>query len=374
MCHWRKLLSQEASPSKFMNSTLSVKEAPVYRDPQPVVKETVEVSIKGRWFAAPSLRIDGKNIVVLGKRIKLAVIHEEEWLPTEVEDPKRCVQGLKEERDRELRADIFSFCQQLPETRQKHDYPLEWDSVAAIRITNFKAWWEALPQESRKNVRRAEKRGVTVDIRPLDSRLVQDLIDLNNDSPLRQGKPFTHFGKTYDQVWKDQQSFLDRSDYICAYAEEELVGVVKLVYCGNVASILTFVSKKSQQDKRPANALMAKVMETCISKGISHLVFGKYNYGNKKDTPLREFKVRNGFQEVLVPHYYVPLNVKGALIVKLKLYRGLLGLLPHPVIAILVAARSKWQRHKMSRCSSMSERSTCNRQMGRSTPPAGSNA
>src|ERR1700688_736778 len=327
-----------------MSLTSSIQEAPVYNGQQPVVKETVEVSVKGKWFATPSVRVDGKNIAVRGKRIKLAVIHEEEWLPSEVEDPKRCIQALKETGGRELRADIFGFCQKLPETKQKYDYPVEWDSVAAIPITNFKEWWEGLPQESRKNVRRAEKRGVSVDIRPLDSRLVQDLIDLNNDSPVRQGKPFTHYGKTYDQVWKDQQSFLDRSDYICAYAGDELIGLVKLVYRGNIASILTFVSKKSQQDKRPANAVMAKVMEICVNKGMSHLIFGKYNYGNKKSTPLREFKVRNGFQEILVPHYYVPLNAKGALVVRLKLYRGLLGLLPRPVITLLVAARAKWQQ------------------------------
>jgi hypothetical protein len=352
----------------------SVKEAPVSNEQQTVVKETIEVSMKGKWFAVPSLRVDGKNIVVQGNHVRLAGIHEEEWLPTEVEDPKRCIQLLKDQGNPDLRADIFSFCQKLPATQQKYDYPVEWDSIAAIPITNFKEWWEGLPQESRKNVRRAEKRGVIVTVKPLDSRLVQHLIDLNNDSPMRQGKPFTHFGKTYDQVWKDQQSFLDRSQYICAYAGEELVGIVKLVYRGNVASILTSVSRKSQQDKRPANALMAKVIEICVTEGMSHLVFGKYNYGNKKDTPLREFKVRNGFQEFLVPHYYVPLNLKGALIVKLKLYRGLIGLLPHPVIAMLVAARAKWQQRKMSRCSSMPERPTRNRQMGRSIPPAGSNS
>jgi hypothetical protein len=41
---------------------------------------------------------------------------------------------------------------------------------------------------------------------------------------------------------------------------------------------------------------------------------------------------------------------------------------------MLVAARAKWQQRKMSRCSSMPERPTRNRQMGRSIPPAGSNS
>ena len=116
---------------------------------------------------------------------------------------------------------------------------------------------------------------------------------------MRQGKTFTHYGKTIEQVKKDQAAFLDRSDYICAYHEKELIGVVKLIYRGDVASILTFLPKASHHDKRPANAIMAKAVELCVERGIGHLVFGKFNYGTKKHTPLREFKIRNGFDHAV---------------------------------------------------------------------------
>lgn len=337
------------------------------------VNETVEISVKGKWFQVPALHVNGTSIVVKGKWIKIAVIHDEEWLETEVADPALCVKTLKEQALGKHRADIFSFSQKLPATLPKYSYPMEWDSIAAIHITTYKAWWDNVPQETRKNVRRSQKRGVIVGVKELDSSLVQDLLDLNNDAPVRQGKPFTHFGKTYDQVARDQSSFLDRSDYICAYAGDELIGVVKVVYRGEVASILTFLSKKSQHDKRPANALMARAVELCEKKNISYLIFGMFNYGNKRDTPLREFKIRNGFEEILVPHFFVPLTVKGAISLKLKLHRGLLGLLPHGVITLLVNARAKFQQFRMSRCSSMLEPPNSNRQMGRSNPPAGSN-
>jgi hypothetical protein len=338
-----------------------------------LANETVDVSLKGKWFKAPAFHIQGKNIIVNGQWIKTAVIHEEEWLETEVADPALCVKTLKKQRVGGQRADIFSFAQKLPATQPKYPYPMEWDSIAAIRIRTFKEWWESVPQETRKNVRRSQKRGVVVEVRELNDRLIQDLIDLNNDAPVRQGKPFTHFGKAFDQVVKDQASFLDRSDYICAYAGEELIGVLKLVCRGDVASILTFLSKKSQQDKRPANALIAKAVELCEQKKMSHLIFGMFNYGNKRDTSLREFKIRHGFGEILVPHFFVPLTAKGTICVKLKIHRGLLGILPHGVITVLIGARAKWQQFKMSRCSSMLEPPNSNRQMGRSNPPAGSN-
>ena len=335
--------------------------------------ESIEISVKGQWFRVPALNVGGKSIVRKGKWLKVATVNDEEWLETEVEDPGVCICSLRDQASNGLRADVFSFAQKIPATQPKYNFPLEWDSVAAVRVKSFKEWWESVPQETRKNVRRAEKRGVVIRVRQLDDSLLQDLFVLNNDSPLRQGKVFTHYGKTIEQVARDQRDFLDRSDYICAYHGEELIGVVKLVYRGEVASILTFLPKASHNDKRPANAMIAKAVELCELKGISYLTYGMFNYGKKKDTPLREFKIRNGFREVLVPHYFVPITWRGSISVKLGLHRGLIGVLPHRVITLLVNIRAQWHAFQLRRRSSTLERPNRNRQMERSSPPAGSN-
>ncbi len=346
---------------------------PLINRPQIVRNTTVEVSIKGKWVNVPALRVGDKEIFVNGPWLNVAVIKDEEWLETEVEDPTIVIDSLKNEGIPSGRADIFTFCQKLPESIPRYSYHCEWDSVAAVKINSFDDWWTKLPQETRKNVRRSQKRGVVVEVRQLDEGLLRDLVELNNDSPLRQGKSFTHYGKTLEQVAKDQKDFLDRSDYICAYHEQELVGVVKLVYRGRTASILTFLPKASHHDKRPANALMAKVVELCSIKQITHLIFGLFNYGNKRNTPLRDFKTRNGFEEILMPRYYVPLTLKGSIALRLKLHRGLVGILPHTLITLLLNFRARLYHFKMSRCSSMLEPPNSNRQMGRSNPPAGSN-
>ena len=198
---------------------------------------------------------------------------------------------------------------------------------------------------------------------------------MNNDSPMRQGVPNAHYGKTLEQVKKDEESFLERSDFICAYLESEMVGFLKVVYRENIAAILNLASKPSRHDSRPSNALIAKAVELCAAKGMSHLTYGMFNYGNKRESPLRQFKVRNGFEEVLVPRYYIPLTIRGRLCTAMRLQRGLLGILPARVIALGIGVRSKWYdfRQSMGRCSSMVERSNRNRQMGCSNPPAGSN-
>jgi Acetyltransferase (GNAT) domain len=336
---------------------------------------TIEISIKGQWVPVPALKVNEHSIVITGKWIKTAAVHDEIWLESEVDHPELCIEALKDTSSPGPRADIFTFTQKLPATVPRYSYPVEWDSVAAIRLSSFKDWWESLPQESRKNVRRSQKRGVAVRVREFDEGLVKGIVDVNNDSPMRQGRNYSHYKKSFDQVKKDHSAFIDRSEFICAYFGDELIGFLKIVYRGDVASILQLTPKASHNDKRPANALVAKAIELCAARGISYVTYGLFNHGNKGNTPIREFKVRNGFGEILVPRFYVPLTTWGAVCIRTKLHRGLLGILPHGVIALGVNARAKLYdlKQRMSRCSSTPERSNCDRQMERSNPPAGSN-
>ncbi len=344
-------------------------------EPHAPTDTSVEISVKGEWIKVPALQIDGATIIVRGKWLRIAGVLDEEWSESEVENPELCVQALKRHGPLALRPDIFTFSQKLPGTTPKYSYPMELDSIAAVRLNSFKDWWDKLPQVTRKNVRRSEKRGVEVKLREFDDDLVRDIVELTKDSPIRQGKRFVHYGKTFEQVKKDQSTFLGRCGFICAYSEKELIGLAKIIYSGEVASILQFLPKASQQDKRPANALIAKMVEVCVAKGISHIIYGLYNYGNKRHSSLLEFKIRNGFEEFFVPRFYVPLTVKGSLTFKLNLHRGVVGVLPNSLIATALSFREKWYtlRGFLSRRSSTLEQSNRIRQMERSIPPAGSN-
>ncbi len=340
-----------------------------------VLHNTIEVNARGEWMNVPAVFVRDAALIVKGKWIKVAMVHDEEWLEKELEDPELCIRKLKEEHGNGFGCDILTFTQKLPDVAPRYEYPREWDSVAVARFANFDDWWKRLPQETRKNVRRSQKRGVTVEVKPFDDKLIRDIADVNNDSPTRQRVRNFYYGRSLDQVRKDYCSFVERSDFIFAYCGDEPVGYLKLVYRGDIASILNITPKSSHYDKRPANALIAKAVELCATKGISYLTYGLFNYGNKRDCPLREFKVRNGFDEMLAPRYFVPLTMWGALCMRLKLHRGLHGILPHHVITLAVNVRAKWYSLKqwISRCSSTPERPNCNRQMERSSPPAGSN-
>jgi len=302
---------------------------------------TFEISIKGKRVKVPSLAVNGDTIVVTGRWIKMASVHDEVWSEKEVEDPDRCIEALTSADSETPRADIFTFTQKPTTTKPRYSYPFEVESIAAVHLTSFKEWWEGLPQESRKNVRRSQKRGVEVRVKEFDDELIHGIVDVNNDSPVRQGRHYSHYGKNFGQVKKDHSAFIERSEFICAYHGSEMIGFLKIVFRGNVASILQLAPKLSHSDMRPANAMLAKAIERCEARGVSYVTYGLFNYGNKGNTPLREFKVRNGFGEILVPRYYVPITTWGAVCIRTKLYRGLLGILPQSVIVFFIRMRAK---------------------------------
>jgi hypothetical protein len=314
----------------------------------------VEIRIEGKTHKVPAICVDGRTIIVTGRWLKLASVQDELFLEGEpVSDPEFFVREIKA---RKLRADVFAFSQKLTDNEAKYRYPREWDNAAAVTLNSYETWWERIPQESRKNVRRASKRGVIVKSVELNDEFIQGVMEIYNESPIRQGMRFWHYGKDFATVKMETATFPDNSEFIGAYFHCELIGFIKVVYLGQIAALMAIVSKNSHHDKRPTNALIAKAIAICCSKKCSHLVYGKYTYGNKTDSPLQDFKRRNGFEEVRFPRYHVPLTWKGRIAVKMKLHLGLSGLLPARVIAVLVNLRSRFltkiMRRRISRVSS----------------------
>lgn len=306
----------------------------------------IEISVKGRVIKVPSVQIGDRTIVVAGKWLRIAAIRDEDWLEGEgVNDPDACIEKIIQAK---LNADIFTFAQKLPNTNPKYSYYMEWDNVAAIPTTDYSVWWEQrLSQVVRKNVRRAVKRGLVVREVQFNDQLLEGIVKINNETPVRQGRPFWHFGKSIAVVKKDYATLLDRSEYIGAFYEDELVGFIKMVYMGEIAAILQILCMNKHDDKRPANALLAKAVEMCSVKGLKYLTYGKYIYGKNSNSPLTEFKRRNGFEQVLFPKYYIPLNAKGRLAIKLGLHHGWKNLLPKSALDWAKKMRSTWYEKKL---------------------------
>lgn len=305
--------------------------------------EFTEISLRGRLVKRPSVAVEDRVVLSLGKWVRMASVHDEVWLEGDgVKDPEAVLARIRGV----LPADVFTFAQKLPDIGPKYEYHMEWDNVAAIPLTTYADWWEnRIPQESRKNTRRAGRRGVTARIAILDDEFVRGVTEIYNETPVRQGKPFPKYGQDFTTVKRDISQLLDRSLFLGAYHGDELIGFIKLVFIGKVASILSINSKNCHFDKRPTNILMAKAVEIAVEKKMTHLIYGRYTYGNKAASPLTEFKRRNGFEQINLPRYYIPLNWRGRVVLALNLHRGLVGMLPGPVVDFLVSARA-WMMEK----------------------------
>jgi len=301
--------------------------------------ETV-IGVRGKAVSVPSAQIDGRTVITTGKWPKIAAVRDEDLVEGEiVANPEAFISQLKESG---LNADLFTFVQKLPATTPKYAYHLEWDNLAVIPITTFTNWWEKQVEASvRRAVRKAAKSGVAVRLAELDDAFVQGIVSINNETPVRQGKPFWHYQKSFDAVKLENATYPQRTIFLGAYYENELIGFIRLTTVDRWASVIQILSMVKHLDKRPTNALISKAVEVCEQRGFSHLVYCNYVYNDPKST-LTEFKRRNGFEQVLLPRYYIPLTLKGKVALRFGLHRGLVQRIPQPIISRLLKVRSLW--------------------------------
>jgi hypothetical protein len=220
---------------------------------------------------------------------------------------------------------------------------MESDNAAVIQIISFDHWWtEQTTKNNRKRVRKAQNRGVEVKLSDFNDEFVAGIMSIYNESPIRQGRHFWHYGKDFETVKKENSTFIERADFIGAYYNNELVGFIKLVYTDKCADMMQIISKIKYHDKFVTNSLIAKAVEICDKKKIYYLIYGNFFYGKKETDSINIFKIRNGFQKLDFPRYYIPLTFKGKLALKLHLHHHLSELLPKSIIVALLKMRTKW--------------------------------
>ncbi len=283
------------------------------------------------------LLVDNKEVVVSGRFLRTVRLKAEyyEW----VDDPHGFVAEAKAGR---VRADLFTFLQGVSDRSPRYDFHLEWESVAVLPITKYEDWWKKqINDKTRNMIRKAQKSGVEVRAVEFTDDLVKGILEIYNESPLRQGKPFRHYGKDFETVKRDHISYLERSDFIGSFYKDELIGFVKLVHGKGVSSLMQIISKISHRDKAPTNALIAKAVEICAERGVPYL-----HYGIWSRRSLGDFKKHHAFERFDLPRYFVPLNLKGKLILQLTLHRKLSDRLPESWLNFMTDLRSKWNSFK----------------------------
>jgi hypothetical protein len=303
-----------------------------------------EIRVKGVTRRVPSIPVGRATIIVTGRWLKLAEVHDEDWLEDRVlPSPEEVIAQVRQHK--ELGADIFTFSQKPDNPMPQFAFYHDWDSIAAIPIISFSHWWtKRVSKWLRQDVNRAAKRGVVVRSVPFTDDFVRGIVDIYNEIPIRQGRPFWHYRKDFNAIRLETETYKDSGEFLGAYVGDELIGFLKMVYVGRLARLMEILSKETHSGKRPTNALIAKAVEICEVRGCSHLTYGNYRYLQGEDG-LTAFKHRSGFEEILVPRYYVPLTAIGSLSVRLHLQRGLRTAIPVPILQSLRRARAAFYRH-----------------------------
>ena len=239
---------------------------------------------------------------------------------------------------------MLTFWQRIPETKAKFDYYKEWREIAAIPITNFDHWWNTqISAKTRNMVRKSAKLGVKIIEAEFSDELIRGIVEIFNDSPVRRGKPFWHFGKDFPTVKRDLSADLEQAIFVAAYYESELIGFIKLLLADEYAMITLILDKHVHRNKSPMNGMIAKAVEICAERKVAYLTYTVWRRGDHGD-----FQKRNGFEKVGVPQYYIPLTALGRCALYLGAHKGLKGLLPDKLIELFLDLRSKWYRFKFA--------------------------
>jgi hypothetical protein len=280
-----------------------------------------------------ALAVCGRDINVRGRLLRIASIEGDKY--RFLDDPQALVEAL---RNSKRRIDLFTFMQRVTETDPKYGYPMEWDNFAALPVTTYDHWWkEVLRFKGRNKAKQAEKNGVKLSEIPFDDSLVEGISRIYNESPIRQGKRFPHYGMPVEKVRPYAGTFLDSSVFIGAFLDDILIGFAKLTIdeTRTQAGLMHIISMIKHRDKAPTNALIAQAVKSCADRHIPYLIYSNFAYGKKQSDSLSDFKERNGFRRVNVPRYYVPLTLTGKLALSLGLHHRLIDRLPESVIAKL---------------------------------------
>ena len=309
------------------------------------INKNNKISVQGKQIAVETKLIQGKTIVITGGLLKIASIKDEKC-DNGIHNPELIIIELKKTK----KTDIFTWDQKIPDKELKFNYYYEWNNFAVLKIKSYEDWWnKKIKNDARRMVRKAEKKRVVVKVVKLTDELVEGIKSIYDETPIRQGKQMWHYKKDFNTVKIENSTYLDRSEFIGAYIKNELIGFAKMFYTDNRADTIQLLSKEKDKDKSPTNALIAKSIEVCANKGITYLTYGRYSYGKVGTDSLKNFKIRNGFEKFDIPRYYVPLTLKGKIVLNLKLHRGIIELLPLPLVRILLKARTKFYFFKYSK-------------------------
>jgi hypothetical protein len=242
----------------------------------------------------------------------------------------------------DVSADLVTFMEEPfrngGEWKPQCSYYVEADPIAAVPVTSYDHWLKKqINDKTRNMVRKAAKSGVELRLVDFNDEFVQGVMGIYNESPVRQGRRFWHYGKDLETNKRELGTFPDRSYFVGAFHCGEMIGFSKLTRNTYSASLMFIISKMAHRNKACSNALLAKAVEMCAEMRIPYLQYGSWSRGG-----LGDFKIKHGLTRFDVPRYFVPRTLLGRVALRLRLHRKLTAWLPEKMLDQVLALRGAW--------------------------------
>jgi hypothetical protein len=222
-----------------------------------------------------------------------------------------------------LPGDLFTFWQLYPDTTPHYPYWYEWEKIAIADTLSYHEWFNSLSKKTRNMIRKSQKNGVTVSEVIPDMNFCLAVERINNETPIRQGRPYRHYHEPLRNIVSWYMNPRKSEIFVAAHYQNSIVAVAQITKGCSFAYLNTFIGLMQHFDKAVMNALMSGVVKACEDHGIRYLAYERIS-----DDSLGKFKQNNGFADRQVPRYYIPLTLKGKLLLSLHLHRGLRSLIP----------------------------------------------
>jgi len=290
--------------------------------------------------------MEGKKLLIEGHLVRVARIDAEGY--DYLDDPEGALDIL---RSCGQRIDLFTFTQKLEDTDPKYRFPMECDNTALLDISTYDEWLsKQIDFKTRNKIRKAAKLGIITKEVALDDAMLRGISNIYNETPIRQGRKFPHYKKDLESLRQMKLTFAERSIFIGAFFQDELIGFIKMVATEDrsQAGLMHILSMIRHRDKAPTNALIAQAVRSCAERNIPRLFYAKFSYGKKLQDSLADFKRHNGFRKLDVPRYYVPLTNWGQIAYRFGLHQKITEMLPEAMTARYRKIRADWYAKKFA--------------------------
>lgn len=274
------------------------------------------------------------------KKLSIEIAHDYQEYEKNIVPSDDFIEKLHE-RDK----DIFTFVERkwcCPIPNPCSNWIKTDDNVALLETKDHATWWSSIGKKTRNMIRRAEKSGINVTVAEPTAKFAEGVSKIYNETPIRQERAFSHYGEPLEATIGNITG-AQRSTFVGAYMQDELVGFIQIVHGDNIAIIAQILSMQKHWDKSVNNALLSKAVEVCALKGERWLMYGRI--GNHPS--LDRFKDSNGFIKYPITRYYVPITGKGRIAIKLGLHRDLKDALPQPLKYSLIPLLNWASRNKV---------------------------